>query len=160
MYWRCNLLVLAGTVSWFTFFSHTTATPTAVGTLRFSSSSSASHYDTLQITLHNIPDPPASHVYYAWLETPTNETDQPHWQLNLQHGSVQMNALTYTGYATLLIPHSLFLITEEDSSQPPMVPFPALSAHRYYAEIPDATTTTLTVLTCPTDTSSMVCVAG
>lgn len=156
------LLLLAGTISWFTFFSHTTSTAIAVGTLRFSSSSqiASGHYDTLQITLHNIPDAPANHVYYAWLETPTSETDQPHWQLKLQNGTVQMSALTYTGYTTLLIPHSLFLITEEDSSQPPMVPFPALSAHRYYAEILNATTTTVMVLACPTDTSSMVCATG
>ena len=154
------LLLLAGTISWFTFFSHTTSTPTAVGTLRFSSSSSARHYDALQITLHNIPAPSANHVYYAWLETPTSETDQPHWQLKLQNGTVQMSALTYPNFPTLLIPHSLFLITEEDSSQPPMVPFPALSARHYYAEIPNATTTTLMILTCPTDTSSMVCATG
>jgi serine/threonine protein kinase len=152
------LLALLGGVAWFVHTSQPPLTPTTVGTIYFSSTQAApGSYNTLQITLHNIPDPPSNHAYYAWIEIPGREGNLPHWRLTVQQGTVQMSSLTYPGYPTLLVPQSLFLITEEVDNPPPVIPFPDPSARLYYAAIPNTTTTTLTVTACPQNTSSNVC---
>jgi len=141
---------------------HNTPTPAAIGTIHFAASTHAvpGNYDLLDIALSNIPDPPAGHVYYAWLESVGAESEQPHWKLVVQHGQVAMTSLSYPGYKTLLLAHSLFLITSENSSVPPDVPYPALSAHLYYASITTTTVTTFPVLPCPHDSSSTACIAS
>lgn len=130
-----------------------------VGTLHFRSSAQAApgDYAMLDITLSNIPDPQAGHVYYAWLETMVVENDQPHWELTVQHGKIAMTSFSYSGYKTLLFAHSLFLITEESSNITPVVPYPASNAHLYYASITTATVTTFSILPCPQNSTSTVC---
>ncbi len=138
---------------------HSTSASAPVGTLHFRSSAQAvpGDYVLLDITLANIPNPQAGHVYYAWLEEMAVESDQPHWKLTVQHGKVAMTSLTYPGYKTLLFAHSLFLITQESSSMTPVVPYPALNAHLYYASITTATLTTFSILACPQHSTSTVC---
>lgn len=141
---------------------HSTSVLPPVGTLHFRSSTQAvpGDYAMLDITLANIPNPQAGHVYYAWLEEMAVESDQPHWKLTVQHGKVAMTSLTYPGYKTLLFAHSLFLITQESSSITPVVPYPALNAHLYYASITTATLTTFSILACPQHSISTVCASA
>jgi serine/threonine protein kinase len=159
------VLILGSVVSilvWHALVPPSTPMPVAIGTIHFISSAQATpgNYDELQISLHNIPDPHPGYVYYAWLEMAGFEGNQPHWKLVVQHGTVQMSSLTYPGYTTLLNPNSLFLITEEDASITPVVPYPDPSRHLYYANITNTATTTFTVLACPTNTASTVCTSG
>jgi len=158
----CLLALASSLVFHFLPGQHNTPTPAAIGTIHFAASTHAvpGNYDLLDIALSNIPDPPAGHVYYAWLESVGAESEQPHWKLVVQHGQVAMTSLSYPGYKTLLLAHSLFLITSENSSVPPDVPYPALSAHLYYASITTTTVTTFPVLPCPHDSSSTACIAS
>ncbi len=158
----CVLASVSALLLWLIPGWHSTSAPTPVGTLHFRSSTQAApgDYALLDITLSNIPNPQAGHVYYAWLEVTATENDQPHWQLTVQRGKIAMTSLTYAGYKTLLFTHSLFLITQESSSITPVVPYPALTAHLYYASITTTTETTFAVLPCPQNSNSTVCTSA
>ena len=158
----CLLASISALLLWLASGHHSTSAPTPVGTLHFRSSLQATpgDYALLDITLANIPNPQTGHVYYAWLEVTATENDQPHWQLTVRHGKVAMTSLAYPGYKTLLFAHSLFLITQESSSMTPVVPYPALNAHLYYASITTTTVTTLPVLPCPQNSNSTVCTSA
>jgi hypothetical protein len=131
--------------------------PVAVGQLQFSHSPQATNnaYDQLQITLQNIPDPPAGRTYYAWIQAPANETEAPHWKLNVQNGSVQQ---TVTYPKNLLIANALFIVTAEDSRTPPIVAYIGHDQRFFYVRITSTTTQTFTVQRCPEDPSSQACV--
>ncbi len=131
--------------------------PVVVGQLQFSHSTHATNnaYDQLQITLHNISDPPAGRVYYAWIQAPANETEAPHWQLNVQNGTVQQ---TVTYPKNLLIADALFIVTAEDSRTPPIVAYTGHDQRFFYARITSTTTQTFTVQQCPEDPASQACV--
>jgi serine/threonine protein kinase len=131
--------------------------PITVGQLQFSHSPQAANnaYDQLQITLQNIPDPPAGRTYYAWIQAPANETEAPHWKLNVQNGNIQQ---TVTYPKNLLIANSLFIVTAEDSRTPPIVAYTGHDQRFFYARITSTTTQTFTVQKCPEDPSSQACV--
>ncbi len=157
------LLLIAGSVSaFFVFKGKTTPPTTSVGQIRFFGSvqARAGSYDSLQITLHNLPTPAANHIYYAWVDNPGIEGEQPHWKMSDQNGNVQMTNLTYPGYPNLLIANSLFLITEEQNTGNPIVPYTDPNARRYYAKISSTSTTVFAVFPCPPSSSSLVCITG
>ncbi len=109
-----------------------------VGQIVFSSSQNVAYnhtYDQLQITLNNIPSPPAGQKYYAWLENSNSEAQVvPHWALQVSNGTVDDHFVA-ANHADLLKGNSLFLITEEDASVAPTIPSPNLDTHLYYADI-------------------------
>ncbi|GAC1566097.1 MAG: hypothetical protein NVS3B14_06310 [Ktedonobacteraceae bacterium] len=125
-----------------------------VGNIVFvhSPATSPNTFDKLQITLQNIPSPPANITYYAWLETSSSEAvANPHWPLQVSNGSVQG---TYSGNAqhTDLFARSyLFLITEEDANSTPDIPWPDPSRRLYYAAIAHTSSSspTFEVRQCP-----------
>jgi serine/threonine protein kinase len=156
------LLGLVGAGLWaFVLPTHTGSStgggPVTVGQLQFSHSAHATNnaYDQLQITLQNIPDPPAGRVYYAWIQAPANETEAPHWRLNVQNGSIQQ---TVTYPKNMLIANALFIVTAEDSRTPPIVAYTGHDQRFFYARITSTSTQTFTVQTCPEDPASQACV--
>jgi eukaryotic-like serine/threonine-protein kinase len=128
-----------------------------VGQLQFSHSPQATNnaYDQLQITLQNIPDPPDGRTYYAWIQAPANETEAPHWKLNVQNGNIQQ---TVTYPKNLLIANALFIVTAEDSRTPPIIAYTGHDQRFFYARITSTATQTFTVQKCPEDPSSQACV--
>jgi serine/threonine protein kinase len=131
------------------------AKPVTVGQLQFSHSPHATNgaYDQVSITLHNIPNPPAGRVYYAWIETVSYEGTPPHWPLTVQNGSIQQ---TVTANKNLLVPNALFIITAEDAHITPVVAY--TNQRFFYARITSASTQTFNVQRCPQDPSSQVCI--
>ncbi len=129
-----------------------------VGQLHFSSSSAKS-YDTLQIDIQNISPPPSGKVYVVWIDQVANESNHPHWQLQLnQDNSVHMTHLTYANFNNLLIPNSLIIVTLEDNGSSLIVPS-AISTNRlYYTHIAAQPLPTLDLRQCPTDPNSTTCV--
>lgn len=90
--------------------------------------------DELQINLQNFPDPQPGKRYYAWLLN-DQEIDLPAvaiGPLPLNHRQV---TLTYSDpqHNNLLANYGHFLITEEDSSQPPTNPSLDTNTWRYSA---------------------------
>ncbi len=157
------VLLVAGSLSaFFVLKGQNTASTVPIGQIRFfgSAQAHAGSYDSLQITLHNLPAPSANHAYYAWVDNPSIEGEQPHWKMSDQNGNVQMTKLTYPGYPNLLIANSLFLITEEQNTGNPIVPYTDPNARRYYAKINSTTSTVFDVLPCPPAGSSMICITG
>lgn len=130
------------------------AQPAVVGQLQFSHSPQAASgtYNQLQITLHNIPAPPAGHVYYGWIEILQNETVAPHWPLTFQNGTIQQ---TVTYNKNLLIPDALFVITAENATSTPTVA--QISPRYFYARITSSSSQTFAIQRCPSDPSSQVC---
>jgi eukaryotic-like serine/threonine-protein kinase len=107
-----------------------------VGHIAFLASPGAPHntFDQLQITLDNIPSPPAGKAYYAWLENSNNEASAiPHWQLQVSNGSAHGAYHGNAQYADLLAQSILFLVTEEDAGATHVIPSPDLNTHLYYA---------------------------
>ncbi len=135
-----------------------TTTTETVGQLQFSHSPQATNgeYDQLSITLHNIPAPPAGRIYYAWIDTLDYEGTPPHWQLNVQNGSIQQT-VSYN-HKNLLIPNALFIITAESSSITPIVAYTMPDQRYFYARITSTSNQTFNVQRCPPDPSSQVCI--
>jgi eukaryotic-like serine/threonine-protein kinase len=112
------------------------------GHITFLASASAPHntYDQLQVTLNNVPSPPAGKTYYAWLENANSEANViPHWPIQVANGSVHA---TYQGdaqHTDLFAQNTKFLITAEDAGTTPIIPAPDLSAHLFYANISHST---------------------
>jgi len=165
----CAILLLVG-VSAFSVFprlfsqhvNNVTPTPGAsggvVGRIIFISSSNVPHniFDQLQIELENIPTPPTGKTYYAWLENANSETaEYPHWQLQVSNGSVNGLYSNNAQHTDLYARSSTFLVTEEDANSPPIIPFPDLSRHLYYAIITHTSTSspTFQVTRCPASSS-------
>jgi hypothetical protein len=106
--------------------------------------------------MHNVLNPPAGHVYYAWIELPGMEGQTPqHWQVSVQNSSIS-SSYTTPDHANLLPPKALFLITSESADQQPVVPFTDPAARLYYATITQPTTT-FTIAPCPASDTSTVC---
>ena len=95
--------------------------------------------DELQLTLSNIPDPPAGKSYYAWLLADQNVSESLPLSLGplrVDHGNIR---LLYPGdqrHTNLLGVFSRFLITVDDAHQPTNNPLIDTSTWRYYAVIP------------------------
>jgi serine/threonine protein kinase len=153
------LLLIVG-IAAATITTHKTTPPTTVvsGQLRFTNSghAPAGTYDQVQIEMHNVLNPPAGHVYYAWIELPGMEGRTPqHWQVSVQNSSIS-SSYTTPDHANLLPPKALFLITSESDDQQPVVPFTDPAARLYYATITQPTTT-FTIAPCPASDTSTVC---
>lgn len=129
------------------------------GHITFLASASAPHntYDQLQVTLNNVPSPPAGKIYYAWLENANSEANViPHWPIQVANGSVHA---TYQGdaqHTDLFAQNTKFLITAEDASITPIIPAPDLSTHLFYANISRSTSSSpiFEVKQCPAGGSS------
>jgi len=162
------LLVGAGAISVFSqLFSKnvTQVTPTPntsnqviVGHIIFLSSPNTPHntFDQLQIDLNNIPSPPAGKTYYAWLEISSSDSiEYPNWQLQVANGSVHGLYSSSVQHADLYARSDTFLITTEDSSSTPIIPFTDLSRHLYYAIISHTSSSspTFEVRHCPSSSS-------
>ncbi|HZR44557.1 MAG TPA: protein kinase [Ktedonobacteraceae bacterium] len=107
---------------------------TVVGQIHLSKSAPSKGYDTLQIDIEKVPNPHAGFAYYAWIETPENESNAPHWKLQVNQGAIHVANLSDPRFNDLLYPNGLFLISEEQiNSIPPVVP--DLTTRLYYAKI-------------------------
>ena len=106
----------------------------------------------MQISLTSVSTPPAGKTYYAWLETSVGEASQiQHWPLQVTNGIVNGTYQSNPQGTDLLANTTRFLITEEDSSVTPVIPFPGLNARLYYAVISHSTSSnpTYEVKQCP-----------
>ncbi|QBD79268.1 serine/threonine protein kinase [Ktedonosporobacter rubrisoli] len=148
-----TVVLLGGLIATFSMlFPATPAPAPTVGRIQFSNSGQVPQgtYDQLQIDLPHIPAPSAGHVYYAWIDSSSIESDRPHWKLNVDaQGHLYAANLTYRGHPNLLIPNSILLITEEDASMEPVVPFTDPRARLYYAQIKQSGTSGYDVQACP-----------
>lgn len=131
----------------------------AVGQLHFSSSvSSSKAYDTLQIDIQNVPPPPAGKIYVAWIDQVANESNHPHWQLQLNHdNSIHMAHLTYPAFNNLLLPNSLFVITLQDDGSSLIVPSASATDRLYYARLGAQPSPAIELNACPADPKSTTC---
>ncbi len=136
-----------------------------VGTLRFLSSASAAYgvFDQVQIDMQPVPSAPAGKVYYAWLTQQDSEAPSlPHWVLQVKNGAIHGVYTSSAPGANLLSKSNRLLITTEDATSSPVVPYASLSGHLYYAQIDEHATTTpsFEIKTCPTgnlDSSNNPC---
>jgi eukaryotic-like serine/threonine-protein kinase len=157
----CVLLLLVGISAFVvpSLLSSKNGTPTqntsasVVGQIGFGSSANVPYntYDQLQITLNNIPSPPAGKTYYAWIENSNSEAQAvPHWALQVSNGTVNDHHVD-ANHTDLLDHNTLFLITKEDASSTPVIPSPSLDNHLYYANISQssAPSPTFDVKQCP-----------
>jgi serine/threonine protein kinase len=134
------------------FPQNTPATDTPVGKLTFTRNSQGI-YDHIQIELQNVPPPPEGRVYYAWVESLTIEGSPPKIQLTVHNGTIQAT-LEYAKNSH--INDAFFLITAEDKSSLPVIPYTDLRQRFYYANIAD-NTTEFAIRRCPKNLSSTIC---
>ena len=158
----CVVLLLVG-IGAFTvprlLSQNNATTQNSSGSITFLASASAPHntYDQLQVTLNNVPSPPAGKIYYAWLENANSEANViPHWPIQVANGSVHA---TYQGdaqHTDLFAQNTKFLITAEDAGITPIIPAPDLSTHLFYANISHSTSSSpmFEVKQCPAGGSS------
>jgi serine/threonine protein kinase len=155
------IVLLGGGLGAFMLFSHPAASPVnpVAGRIHFSSSghAPAGSYDQLQIDLTNIPQPHAGKVYYAWIDAPGSENERPHWKLSFSNGAIHAANLSYPGYSNLLAPNTIFLITEENATTPPVVPNPLPTGRLYYAQISQTSSTSFDIQACPAGNAGGVC---
>lgn len=136
--------------------SSTPAVHTEVaGQIRFLSSTPGSPgtFNAVQIDLNNVQPAPAGQVYYAWLTQENSEAlAVPHWPLQASNGALHDRYTSSSAQTNLLSGSKLFLITGEDASGTPVVPYPSPARHYYYALITPTTASapTFEVKKCPT----------
>lgn len=140
------------------FSSSSQPAPSSVGSLSFSQSASAPHgsYDQLSITMRGVPPPHSGHVYYAWIESLDSERERPHWKLPFDQGTINASNLRYQGYPNLLTENTLFLVTEENEGDPPMVPYTKPEARLYYATL-SQNSSTVEIKRCSSNSSNTIC---
>jgi len=122
------------------------STTNIVGHAFFTSSGSASGAnnmgidDTFQVSLSNIPSPPAGKGYYAWLlpDQDQNEANpRALGMLVISNGTATLSSPYIDPlHGNLLASFSRFLVTEEPTNPPPLDPSLDKGTWRYYAEIP------------------------
>lgn len=156
------LLLLAGGAGIFALQATNTPpvkpTPMAGHVMFFHSTSAAvGNYDQIEIDMRNVPPPPQGYVYYAWLVSNTLENSPARWQLAYHNGTLHLDKQSYTGYANLLKPGTLFLVTKESVGSSPAVPYTDPQARLYYAQIPNASVTSFDIKSCPTSSTTNVC---
>lgn len=111
----------------------------ALGRILFLRSADAPRgiFNRLQLDLSGVPSPSAGQRYYAWLTQANSEaTTIPHWQVQVQGGSVHAVYTAGSSQSDLLAGSAGFLITAEDAGSAPVIPIPAPARHLYYALIP------------------------
>ncbi|HVU71276.1 MAG TPA: hypothetical protein VHD63_29375, partial [Ktedonobacteraceae bacterium] len=129
------------------------------------SSASAAYgvFDQVQIDMQPVPSAPAGKVYYAWLTQQDSEAPSlPHWVLQVKNGAIHGVYTSSAPGTNLLSKSDRLLITTEDATSSPVVPYASLSGHLYYAQIDEHATTTpsFEIKTCPTgnlDSSNNPC---
>ena len=150
------IIVLAGSGlgAFFVFSAHTqpqAATTGVVGHGFFTSSGQVSGLnvlginDTFQISLSNIPNPPAGKSYYAWLLPDNSQSEAVSialGPLTVTHGIASLHS-TYIDpqHTNLIGQFSRLLISEEDTNPPPQSYTLDKKMWRYYAEIPQTPVT-------------------
>src|SRR5579883_282983 len=95
--------------------------------------------DEVQISLHNLSSPAPGKSYYAWLLGDKNQTESQSillGKLNVVNGSVNMLYAGDALHTNLLQITSRFLVTEEASSPPPLMPTPDTGSWRYVGALP------------------------
>ncbi|GCE04087.1 serine/threonine-protein kinase [Dictyobacter aurantiacus] len=139
--------------------SPSSAPPIPHGSVQFSYSLGSSHYDQLQITMQNVPDPPGGKVYYAWIDAPANESYIPHWRLEARQKQIRSGILSDNKVTNLVTPHALFLITLEDASNSHiLVPAIDMSSRLYYAQLSPSGGATFEIKACPQNVNSSPCI--
>jgi serine/threonine protein kinase len=133
------------------------ASPTPVSGYVMFLRSTNGNYDQIQVEMSNVPPPPQGYVYYAWLVSNTLENGPAHWQLVYNKGTLQLKKQSYPGYANLLKPNTLFLVTKESAGSSPAVPYTDPRARLYYAQIPDSSLTRFDIKSCPINNTANVC---
>ncbi|GHO88944.1 serine/threonine protein kinase [Dictyobacter formicarum] len=129
------------------------------GKVQFSHGLGAKHYNQLQITMQNVPNPPGGKVYYAWIDAATSESYIPHWQLKAQQKQIHTGLLSDDKVTNLLTPDALFLITLEDASNPHiLVPAIDIHARLYYAELSPQKEATFDIKVCPPSADTSPCI--
>jgi serine/threonine protein kinase len=153
------LLIITGSIlgSLFLFHSANTRTTDIVGKVTFSKQAGSSNYSSLHIDIEQIDALPAGKAYYAWVLM-QGEDESPHWQLAVKQHAIHMGPLTFANTSNLLIPDSLFLITQERTDSPPIVPDTNPEARLYYARIPPSPSPALELRRCPSVENALLCI--
>jgi hypothetical protein len=153
------IVLIVGTSATIFWVSSQSPSVQVVGQLHFSSSGPSSKpYDTLQIDIQNVPPPPVGKIYVAWIDQVANESNHPHWQLQLNHdNSIHMAHLTYPTFNNLLLPNSLFVVTLQDDGSSLIVPSANATDRLYYARLGAQPPSTIELSICPTDPKSIIC---
>ncbi|MEO9059240.1 MAG: protein kinase [Ktedonobacteraceae bacterium] len=156
----CSIIVLVGAgigaIALFTASSHggvtTTPQPSGVkvGAITFGSSKQGTN-DQLQVDLQIALPAHAGKIYYAWLDTfSENPSLPPQWPLC---STVQHCSFTDAQHRNLLAQYDWFLIIEEDTSATSSIP-PA-AGRLYYADISHNGPNTFDIKMCPLHSSSL-----
>ena len=101
--------------------------------------------DELQIDLTSIANPASGNSYYGWLLPDNTQSESSPiflGKLPVVQGKIHFLYTNNLTHNNLLASTSRFLITEESAATTPTVPSVDTNAWRYYAEIPQATSTT------------------
>jgi len=136
----------------------TAAGETVTGHVNFSKNGSAQNYNAVQIDIAHVSELPPGMAYYAWIMAQNGEQGEhaipPHWELTVSQHAIHTPPLTFPGVDNLYVPNSLFLITKEQTDNPPIVPSIDPSARLYYAPMRSAT---LDLKQCPISNTATVC---
>jgi hypothetical protein len=157
------LLVLAllgsGLITRMLLFPPSTTPPageTVIGHVSFIKNGASPNYNAVQIDIAHVPNPPQGMAYYAWIELMNGQASEntipPHWKLTVSNQAIHTGQQTFAGFDNLYVPPSLFLITTEQTDNPPIVPDPV--ARLYYARV---TSATIDLKQCPASNTATVC---
>ena len=153
------VLLGSGLIARMLLFPPSTTSPageTVIGHVSFIKNGASQNYNAVQIDIAHVPEPPQGMAYFAWIELMNGQASEntipPHWQLPVSNQAIHTSPLTFAGFDNLYVPPSLFLITREQTDNPPIVPDPV--ARLYYARV---TFTTLDLKQCPASNTTTVC---
>ena len=153
------VLLVSGLIARMLLFPSSTtplAGETVIGHVSFIKNGASQNYNAVQIDIAHVPELPQGMAYYAWIELMNGQASEntipPHWQLTVNNQAIHTSPLTFAGFDNLYVPLSLFLITREQTDNPPIVPDPV--ARLYYARV---TSTTLDLKQCPASNTGNVC---
>ena len=142
------VLIGSGLGVYFTFFSHRSSAPITTqpvagyayfvssGLLSVNPNSNQGITDELQVTLKNIPNPPAGKSYYAWLlnDKTLQWNPIPLGQLNVNNGVAVLSFNGDVQHTDLLATNSRLFVTQEDATSTPVNPSIGATSVVYYAE--------------------------
>jgi len=132
-----------------------------IGHVSFVKSGLSLNYNAVQINIAHVPELPQGMAYYAWIELPNGKQGEniipPHWKLTVSQQAIQTPPQTFPGVDNLYVPHSLFLITKEQTANPPIVPDTNPAARLYYAPVASNSSATLDLKQCPTSDIATTC---
>ena len=153
------VLLGSGLIARMLLFPPSTTPPnggTVIGHVSFIKNGASPNYNAVQIDIAHVPNPPQGMAYYAWIELTNGQASEntipPHWKLTVSNQAIHTGLQTFAGFDNLYIPPSLFLITTEQTDNPPIVPDPV--ARLYYARV---TSATLDLKQCPASNTATVC---